>query len=354
LIAKQQEEEKKRLEFEENVKGMEQQIRDLELEIARGASGSEKGYKDTPEYKSLQKWVQQGEKGMDIEEIKTLRTDNDTSGGYWTMTEMDTMIIKSITEISPVRQVARVKSVSKKTLEIPKRTGIPTATYEGEAAAGGSDESTYGSEQLTTYRLTVTVPYTLDLLGDSEFDLEAEIKQDVAEAFAYTEGNKFVLGTGAKQPEGLLINAAVVANARTSSTSGTIDPDDLILLTGDLKVGYNPMYAFNRGTLAFFRSLKGTDNHYLWQAGLGPNVPNTLNGEPYMVFQDMPAIAAGSLSVIYGDFLRGYTITDRTGLVIVRDEYTQKKNAIVEMTFHRWNHGQVVLSEAFKVLKTKT
>jgi hypothetical protein len=41
-------------------------------------------------------------------------------------------------------------------------------------------------------------------------------------------------------------------------------------------------------------------------------------------------------------------------MVIVRDEVTAARNAIIKLTFHRWNTGQVVLSEAFKLLQTKT
>lgn len=339
-------ERKNQLELKERIDG-------LELELSRKSTGKGGSHKDTPEYKALQLFVQKGIDALDMEQKNTLRTDIGTQGGYLTMPEMDNAIIKKITEISPVRSVARVRTVGSKTLAIPVRTTIPVATYEGEAAAGGESNSTYGQETLTAYRLTVTVPYTYDQLIDSEFDMETEITNDVAEAFAFTEGNKFVLGTGAKQPEGFLSNATVVADARTSLVSGVVSGDDLILLSGDLKVGYNPLYAFNRRSLATFRTLKGSDGQYLWQMGLGGGAPNTIAGLPYVVMNDMPDIAANSLSVVLADFTRGYTIIDRTGLLVIRDELTRKKNNIIELTFHRYNHGQVVLPEAFKILKTK-
>lgn len=332
---------------------LKEQIDGLELELSRSSTKTGVSHKDKPEYKSLQLYMQKGLDALDVEQKATLRTDIATQGGYLVMPEMDNAIIKKITEISAVRSVARVRTVGSKTLAIPVRTTIPVATYEGEAAAGGESNSTYGQETLTAYRLTVTVPYTYDQLIDSEFDMETEITNDVAEAFAFTEGNKFVLGTGAKQPEGFLANAAVVADARTSAVSGVVSGDDLILMSGDLKVGYNPMYAFNRRSLAYFRTLKGSDGQYLWQLGLGGGAPNTIAGLPYIVMNDMPDIAANSLSVALADFMRGYTIIDRTGLLVIRDELTRKKNNIIEMTFHRYNHGQVVLPEAFKLLKTK-
>ena len=68
----------------------------------------------------------------------------------------------------------------------------------------------------------------------------------------------------------------------------------------------------------------------------------------------MPDIASGALPVIYGDFKRGYTITDRTGLVIIRDDLTQARQAIILLTFHKYTTGQVVLDEAFKALLIKT
>lgn len=345
------EEVKKNLELKERMD-------DLELELAKKQIAHTTSMKELKEYQILEKYCKFGDNSLaegapTVEEMKTLRMDAGTTGGYLTTTEFDNMIIRQITEISPVRQIARVKTVSKKTLEIPTRTGIPTARYEGEAAEGPLSESSYGSESLTAYRLTTTVPFTMDLLMDSEFSLEAEINADVSEEFARAEGRAFVLGTGAKQPEGFLSNATLTASGtpRQSENAGTITGDDVLLITGDLKVGYNPMFAFNRRTLAFLRTLKGSDGHYLWQMNLEPGAPNMLAGDPYMRLEDMPDIGTNAYALVYADFARGYCITDRTGMSIIRDEITRKRNAIIELTFHRWNTGQVILPEAFKLLQ---
>jgi len=342
-------------------------IKDLEHDLATKADNNP-DYKETPEYKALETFVSKGLDGIEPEMKQLLRTDDATQGGYLTMSEMDNMIIRSITEISPVRTVARVKSVGKKTLEIPVRTGIPTATYEGEAATSRRDTSTYGNETLTAYRQTVTVPYTMDQLMDSNFSLESEINQDVSEAFAQGEGRAMVLGTGSKQPEGFLSAAAgLIGDANrirnggsgAAGTFSTADADAIIRLTGDLKVGYNPYYSFNRRTLATLRTVKDTSGAYIFQQGiptvgeasLAGAVPNTIAGQPYILFEDMPDIAANSVPVVYADFMRGYCVIDRTGMSMVRDELTRKREAIIEITFNRWNYGQVVLPEAFHLLQ---
>ncbi len=349
IVAEIAESNKKALDLEEQVKSLEESL----IEQHRKGLVDSGSYKDTAEYKALNLFASKGVAELSIEEKALLRTDSDTSGGYLTSSEVDSQIIKLITEISPVRQVARVRTITKKTLEMPQRTGILSATYEGETVAAPDSTSAYGSETVTTSALTVNVPFTFDMILAGDFDIDNEIRTDVSEAFAQKEGNRFVLGDGSHQPEGFLVNSGVVAGAVTSSTSLTIVGDDLINLTGELKAGYSPMFAFNRKTLAHLRTLKGGDGQYIWQAGLAGSAPNAIAGEPYIVMQDMPDIAANALSVVYADFSRGYTIVDRTGLSVIRDDVTRKKERIVELCFHKYNTGKVVVGEAFKALKVQ-
>lgn len=329
-----------------------QRLQAMEAELARGHKSHGGDFREAPEYKALEQFIKTGSFD-DAEQKALLRTDVDTAGGYLVTSEMDNMITKEITEISPIRSIARVRTVGKKTLEMAIRSGIPTAAYEGEAEQGGEGASSYKAESVTAFRQTVTVPVTLDMLMDSSFNMESEIMSDAMEAFAQGEGTNFVLGDGHKKPEGFTANATLQAAARTSSTSGAIDADDFILLTGDLKVGYDPSYVLNRRTLADLRTKKSTDGAYLWQPGLNGPVAATINGFRYVLAPDMPDIAANAYSVAFGDFRRGYTIIDRTGISVVRDEYTRKKEAIIEFTINRWNSGQVTLPEAIKLLKVK-
>jgi HK97 family phage major capsid protein len=327
----------------------------IELELSRkGGAGAGLNYKESPEYKALNSFVREGTDKLSSEEKALLRSDSGVDGGYLTIPEMDTTIIKAITEISPVRQVARVRTVSRNTLLMPTRIGMPIATYEGEAEEDEESQSKYGSETQTVHRLSATVPFTNDLLLDSSFDIENEIMGDVTEAMAVGEGRNFVLGNGVKKPQGFLSDAAgLKPEARNSEASGKLSGDDILLLTGDLKVGYDPRYAMNRRTLVQVRILKTADGAYLWQPGLNGVVANQIAGYPYTLMNDMPDIAVNSYPIAFADFRRGYQIVDRTGMDVIRDNVTRKRQAIIEMTFHRYNDGKVVLKEAFKLLKIK-
>lgn len=332
---------------------LEAKFRDLELELARATPTQEKALMDQPEMKAMLQYMRFDKMDLSKEEKALLRTDADTQGGYLAPVEMDNAIVKKITEVSDIRSIARVRSISAKAIDLVIRSSIPAATWESETETGADSTSLYARETVTPFRQTFTSPITLDMLMDAAFSMESEIMSDAGEAFAKGEGAGFVAGTGVKEPEGFLTNADILANVRESAASGVVDATDVILLTGDLKVGYDPTYVLNRLTLAQLRTLKSTTGAFLWQPGMNGPVANTINGFPYIIANDMPNIAGSSLSVAFGDFRSGYTIVDRTGLSVVRDEFTLKKQAIVEFTLSRWLTGQVTLPEAIKVLQTK-
>ena len=325
----------------------------LEKHLLSLGKNEVKDWKQSQEYKSFGAFLVSGksdELEMLTKEIN--RTDIATNGGALVPLMMFQEIIKNVTEISPIRSLARVVQIDGKSIDLPTRKSLLTAAYEGETELAGESISKYGVETFTPYRQAITVPVTHDQLMNSAFDFEAEIMMDIVEAFAKGEGNAFINGSGIKSPEGILTNADVVAGALTSAGVGTVGFDDLILLSGRLKNGYNGLYSFNRTTNAFLRTLKGTDGHYLWQMQAG-GAFNSLNGANYVIDQELPDIAAGAIPILFSDFAKGYRIVDRTAIMTIRDDYTAKKQAIVEFEFMRWNTGKVQQAEAIKALKIK-
>lgn len=333
-------------------------LEELTIELARGVARQDPNYRESDEYKALNSWCVQGV-NMTPEHKANLRTDTATQGGVLVSVEMDNTITKKITEIDGIRAIARVRSIGSKSIELPIRNTIPVAVFEGEAELGTDSTSTYQAETVTPFRHTFSTGITQDMLMDAAFDMEAEITSDGAEAFAFGEGNGFVEGTGFKQPSGFTTDANLLAVARDTAAAGVLDPNSIILLTGDLKVGYNPVYVLNRRTLAFIRTMRGDAasagdqaGQYLWMPGLNGPVANTLNGFPYVIADSMGENdVEDDIPIAFGDFRRGYTIVDRAGLSIIRDDLTLKKQAIVEFTMNRWTTGQVTLDEPIKLLR---
>jgi len=289
---------------------------------------------------------------MDSEQVKLLRTDASADGGVLVIPEVAMEIIKPITEISGMRQVARVMNTSSKSVIINKRIKLLNGGWVGERKIAPSDSSQYGEEEIPVNKLMVEVIATTEMIQDSWANVVQEITQDAGEDFAQLEGAAFVNGDGVKKPKGFT-NDTGIQRVKTENASN-LTADSIIVMAGELKTGYNARYLLNRRTIARTRLLKDDEGRYLWQPGLDAGNPNTLNGDPYVEMPDMDDVAAGKLPIAYGDFMRGYRIVDHSAMSVIRDEFTLAREGKVSWVFIRRVGGQVVLQEAIKLLEVGT
>lgn len=320
----------------------------LELILSKMPNGSAKQEKSA-ELKAFVSFMGKGMEGISMEERKYLRTDIGPDGGFLVPTDMSNDIIKNITETSPMRSIARVRTIGTKSMEFPRRTGLVSGGWVGEGGTASADTSTYGMEEVFAEKVMVYSDVTQEQLQDAGFNMESEISIDVSEDFNQLEGAAFVSGNGVKKPFGFLNDADI--SSVNSGVADNITADSLIDITGELKAGYNPVYVMNRRTLADIRQLKDGAGGYLWASGLAAGMPNTVNGDRYVSMIDMPDIGAGLYPVAYGDFNRGYYIVDRVGMTLIRDDFTLATTGKVRFTFNRRVGGKVVLPEAIKKLK---
>jgi len=340
LIGELAAERKERADVEERLAG-------LEAKASRMPCGSDLNV-ISAEVKAFQKFLAVGDRALSAEEFKTLNTNVATEGGVLVPDAYDSQILKNITEVSAIRSVSRVRQTTAMQYRQPRRTSNLTASWAGELATRGVTQQVYGEEIINVNALTAIVPLSNQVITSAAFNMEAEVNADVAEQFAQAEGLAFVSGDGSNKPDGILSDTRV--GGITSEADNTLTVKDFIDLSGNLKTGYNPMFCLNRTTLAFVRGLKATDGNFLWGSGLAAGLPNTINGYSYIEANDMPDIADGTKPVIFGDFMRGYLVVDKTGLVSIRDPFTRKNEGIVELSFERCVGGKVVLPEAFKIL----
>ncbi len=290
-------------------------------------------------------------------DYKSLSVTNDATGGYLAPHEYVNEIIKGVTEISPFRTIARVRSTMNRQLDIPKRTGQFAAQWTSEQGTRSETEGlTFGLESIPTHEMYALVDVSEQNLEDSAFDLEGFIREEAAEQFALAEGTAEISGTAVGQPEGILTNGEV--GSTNSGSAATIADTDgqangIIDLYHALKTPYarNGTWILNRTTLGSVRKLKDENNNYIWEPGLADLRPNTILSEPYTEMPDMPDEGAGTFPIAFGDFRRAYTVVDRIMMSMLRDPYTQATSGNVRFLFRRRVGGQVVLAEAIRKLK---
>ncbi len=130
------------------------------------------------------------------------------------------------------------------------------------------------------------------------------------------------------------------------------DPSDILIdLVYAVRAGYrqNAAFVMNRKTQAAIRKFKDSSGNYLWQPPTAVGGRATLMTFPVVEAEDMPDVGAGSLSVAFGDFRRGYLIVDRQGVRVLRDPYSAKPYVLFYTT--KRVGGGVQDFDAIKLLK---
>lgn len=289
------------------------------------------------------------------DDLKALTVSSDPQAGYLAPAEMSTEFIRDLTEFSPIRQYASVRTTGAPSVKYPKRTGITNAAWEGETEQSGESTASFGQLEVDVHKLTTYVDISNELLADSGGAAEAEVRLALSEDFGKKEATAFVNGSGAKQPEGLMTHADIDHTVNGHATN--LSTDKLIDLLYAMPAAYRnapgAAWAMNGTTLAAVRKLKDGNGVYIWAPGLTTGQPETILGKPVVEMVDMPDIGDGNFPIIFGDFA-GYRIVDRLALSVLSDPYTQARNGITRMHATRRVGGRVMQAARFRKLKTAT
>ena len=336
-------------------KGVNDRLDSFEKLLKRPEMGAEEGKAVDNKLEIFETWLRKGDDALEPDQVKALTVGTAATAGNLAPAEYVEELIKVITEISPVRAVARVRQTTNKEIEVPSKTATFSAGWTAET--GTRSETTGYTTSLNTiptHELYALVDISSALLEDSVFDLEAEMNTEFAEQFAKAEGAAFISGDGSNKPTGIT-NGNTVSHTATGAASAAISTDNLMDLVHGLKSEYaqNATFMLNRTTLGIIRKLKDTAGQYIFQTGFqgASGLPNTILGHPYVEAADVADAASGAKSVIFGDYRRGFMIVDRVSLSVLRDPFSQAASGNVRYLARRRVGGEVVLAEALRVLK---
>lgn len=329
---------------------------------ARGDGIDQFGHAEMMSYKrAFLEYLRVGKESQSADQIKALSVGSDPDGGYLVNPDMSGRIVTRVFETSPLRAFASVQAISTDRLEGVLDLGEFDAGWGSETAArGDTATSKVGRWSIAVNDLWAHPKITTRMLEDSAIDIEAWIANKVAEKFARTEANAFVVGDGADKPRGFLTYAGGTADGTIERFKSGVNggfatdgsgADVLINALYGLKAQYraNAVWAMNRATTAAVRKIKDSDGAYIWQAGLAAGQPATLLGYPTASFEDMPALATGSLSIAIADWRATYQIVDRAGISVLRDPYTA--SPFVRFLTTKRVGGDVLNFESIKLIE---
>ena len=320
----------------------------LETIISRPGFGNDSKI-ESKQVQVFDKWLRKGKENLSPDEVKVLTVGNDSTAGYLAPPEYVRELIKGIVEYSPIRSIARIRSTSQRSIQVPKRTGEFTAQWVAEQGTRSETTGyTVGLDEIAAHEMYALIDISEMELEDSVFNLEAEMNSEFTEQFAKAEGAAFVSGDSIGKPEGILTGLPAT-RSQTSITNDVLSGNDLINAAHNVKAEYarNGSFILSRSTLARIRKMQDGEGQYVFQPGVyAMGVGSNILGHPIVECTDMPAIANGTVPVVFGDFRRGYMIVDRTTLSIMRDPFTQANTGNVRYIARRRVGGQVILDEA--------
>lgn len=304
-------------------------------------------------------------RGSEVE-LKSFNAVTVGDGGYALPREIDQVIDATLKSISPIRSIANVVRVG--------TAGYRKLVTQNGVVSGWAAENAMRPETATPVFNEIVPPMgdlyanpaaSQAMLDDAQFDVEAWLASEIATEFAKAEGSAFVNGNGTNKPKGFLTfpNAVTtdatrafgtlqyVASGAAGAFVGTNPQDKLVDLVQSLRAPYRQgaVWLMNAATLAQIRKFKDTTGAFIWQPGLVAGSAATLLGYPVVESEDMPDIAANSLSIAFGNFQAGYLIAERSETNILRDPFTNKP--FVNFYATKRIGGTVSNSEAIKLMK---
>lgn len=294
---------------------------------------------------------------------------SDPDGGYAVPSVLGAEIEKLERELSPFRQIARVIQVGTSAYKQLVNAGGISSGWVGET----SSRPTTSTDQLKMISPPIGEIYanpavTQQLLDDAYFDVESWLTSQIAEEFAVQEGDAFINGVGGLKPKGFL-TGDISTDPDSTRLFGELQymvtgvngafpaanpADKLIDLIQMLRPPYRQgaVFLMHTDTLTLIRKMKSGDGNYIWQPSLTAGAPSVLLGYPVIEDVNMPTPDTGSLSVAFGNFRRGYLITDRTGIRVLRDPFTNKP--YVHFYTTKRTGGMLLNDQAIKLLKFGT
>ena len=315
------------------------------------------------------RFVRKGEDSAELRglQAKAWSVGTAADGGYALPEQIDRSIEKLLRDISPIRELATVVTVGtsdyKKLVNV---NGIASGWVGETAARTATATSALAEVAPPMGEIYANPQVTQQALDDLFFDVEGELQAQLVEELALQEGAAFVTGNGTNKPKGFLAYTTA-ATADSSRAFGTIEhvatgvsadfaasnkADIFYSTAAALKRGYRAgaVWMMNKAVMFEVMRFKDGQGQYLWQpylsdSGLGLR----MLGWGVVESEDMPAKAANSLSIAFGNFKRGYTIVDRVGMRMLRDPYTNKPYVGFYTT--KRVGGAVVNSEAIKLIK---
>ena len=334
-----------------------------------GAGSGDDNEEKQAHRKAFDRFLRKGDaSGLEELQRKAMNSYSDPDGGVLILEEMDKVIDRIVPTISAMYRLANVVTIgTQKYSKLVKKSGMAMRRVANGATGGETTEPTYAEIEIEAFAAEIEPWVHNETLQDSFIDLETDLANEAAIGFAEGAGSEFITGNGVGKARGItaydvIANSSYawgkigyIVSGKSGAFASVAPADKIVSLQHALKAAYRPgaVWLMNDATLGTARQMKdGSGTYYLWNPDPQGAFGGRFLGSPVEVDDNMPDIAAGAYSMAYGNFARGYTIVNRAGTTLIRDNITAKGKT--KFNFRRRFGGGIHNFEAIKLLKFAT
>lgn len=347
------------------------QLTEIEKKAGRPKNDGGTEAEDTPELaeyrKALGRYLRTGDEPSDMKALgrKAMNTGSDPDGGYLVLPEMDLAIDRFAQTIGAMSRLADTVTIgTAKWEKLVKTSGMAMRRVADGGTGGETTEPKFAKIAIEVFPAEVEPWVFNETLQDTFIDLEADLTDEAAIGFAEGANAEFITGDGVGKARGIagypmVANSAFawgsvgyILSGKGGAFASVAPADKVISLQHALKSQYRAgaVWLANDATVGVMRQIKdASGQYYLWQPDPAAAFGGRFLGAVVEVDDNVANIAAGSLSLAYGNFKRGYKIVNRAGTTLIRDNITAK--GTTKFNFRRRFGGGIVNFEAIKLMK---
>lgn len=345
-------------------------IIELAKKTHRPPAGGDDLTQEQAEYRAaLDKYLRKGvDTGLAELQRKAMNSASDPDGGFLVLPEMDRVIDRIAPTVSAMYRLANVVTIgSAKWEKMVKTAGMAARRVADGATGGETTNPKYAKIAIDVHTAEAEPRVYNETLDDATVDLAMDLADEAGIAFAELGGSEFITGAGVAGARGItaytnVANASYawgsvgyIASGKSAAFASVAPADKIVGLQHALKSQYRPGAAWlcNDSTLGVMRQMKdGSGSYYLWQPDPAASFGGRFLGSPVEIDDNMPDIGAGAYALAYGNFKRGYTIVNRAGTSLIRDNITVKGQTL--FNFRRRFGGGITNFEAIKLMRFAT
>lgn len=215
----------------------------------------------------------------DRREFRAQSAGTNSEGGFIVDSQFFAELNKSMKAFGPMLDPGVTRQITTGTGANLAWPTMDDTSNKGALLAENTQDSdsnlVFAQKQLDAYKYTSGIfRVSEELLQDSELDIEAIVRDAMAERIGRIANEHLTTGTGSGQPNGIL---TATTSGVTAASGTALDADELLDLFHSVDPAYRQMggaWMWNDSTLKAIRKLKDGQGNYLWQA------PDLRTGEP--------------------------------------------------------------------------